>query len=143
MIIRTVNFGILSRHFKEYQDGIVIINDKKSEFISKLEPLKKSMEEIIILSQNGQVVTELKKNEYSKLQSEAIEIDNDFKFTISKMNDELSKKVYASLNIIITDWANINDVDIVISDSEVVIAKTGVDITERILEVIKEKELYV
>ena len=46
------------------------------------------------------------------------------------------KKVYASLNIIITDWANINDVDIVISDSEVVVTKLGVDITENILEVI-------
>lgn len=43
MIIKTVNFGILSKHFKEYQEGIIVINDKKSEFISKLEPLKKSM----------------------------------------------------------------------------------------------------
>lgn len=143
MIIKTVNFGILSKHFKDYQDGILLINDKKSEFLKKLEPLKKSMEDIIILSQNGQVVSDEKKLEYSKLQEDAINIDNDFKYTISKMNDELSKRIYLSLNEIIKEWSGKNDVDIVISDSEVVISKEGIDITDNILKLIKEKGLFI
>lgn len=59
------------------------------------------------------------------------------------MNDDLSKRVYVSLNEIISNWTSNNDVDIVISDSEVVVSKIGVDITENILELIKEKELYI
>ena len=41
MTIKVVNFEILSRHYKNYQDGITKISDTKKEFIERLDPFKK------------------------------------------------------------------------------------------------------
>lgn len=143
MIIKIVNFEKLSKHYKLYQEGLININLKKDEFLTKLEPLKNSMQDIMNISQRGETVTDAMKQEYEVLQDEAVQIDGDFRHEIKKMNDELSREVYLELKELIGEWSSSNDVDMVIDDSNVVISKVGVDITDDILEIIKSKDLFI
>jgi Skp family chaperone for outer membrane proteins len=144
MTIKVVNFEILSRHYKNYQDGITKISDTKKEFIERLDPFKKEMEIIINKANNGEKLTEEQETKFQDFQNQAVEIDEDFKFTMRKMNDELSKAIYSDLSNFISEWTSLNtEVDLVIGSTEVVILKEEHDVTEQVLEIIKEKGLHV
>lgn len=143
-MIKTVNFGILTKHYIKYQEGIVTINDKKNEFVEKLEPLKIAMSTIIDASQRGEEITQQKEEEFKLLQDNAIELDNEFKATVGKMNTDFSKEIYEDLSIIINEWSiTKTDIDMVIDNGEVVYSKPELDITNDILEILKEKGLYI
>ena len=144
MTIKVVNFEILSRHYKNYQDGITKISDTKKEFIERLDPFKKEMEIIINKANNGEKLTEEQETKFQDFQNQAVEIDEDFKFTMRKMNDELSKAIYSDLSNFISEWTSLNtEVDLVIGSTEVVFLKEEHDVTEQVLEIIKEKGLHV
>lgn len=143
MTIKVVNFEILSRHYKNYQDGITKISDTKKEFIERLDPFKKEMETIINKANNGEKLTEEQEKKFQEFQNQAVEIDEDFKFTMRKMNDELSKEIYGDLSKFINEWTLNTEVDLVISSTEVVFLKEEHDVTEQVLEVIKQAGLYV
>ena len=144
MTIKVVNFEILSRHYKNYQDGITKISDTKKEFIERLDPFKKEMELIITKANNGEKLTPEQEAKFQDFQNQAVEIDEDFKFTMRKMNDELSKAIYTDLSNFINEWTKLNtEVDLVIGSTEVVFLKEEHDVTEQVLEIIKEKGLHV
>jgi len=144
MTIKVVNFEILSRHYKNYQDGITKISDTKKEFIERLDPFKKEMEIIITKANNGEKLSEEQEAKFQEFQSQAVEIDEDFKFTMRKMNDELSKAIYSDLSSFINEWTTLNtEVDLVISSTEVVFLKEEHDVTEQVLEIIKQAGLHV
>lgn len=143
-MIKTVDFGILTKHYIKYQDGITVINSKKNQFIEKLEPLKNAMTVIIDASQRGEEITREKEEEFKLLQENAIELDNEFKATVGKMNTDFSKEIYENLSVIINEWSvTKGDIDMVIDNGEVVYSKPELDITNDILEVLKEKGLYI
>ena len=144
MTIKVVNFEILSRHYKNYQDGITKISDTKKQFIERLDPFKKEMETIINKANNGEKLSEEQEAKFQEFQNKAVEIDEDFKFTMRKMNDELSKAIYSDLSSFINEWTTLNtEVDLVIGSTEVVFLKEEHDVTEQVLEIIKEKGLHV
>jgi len=144
MTIKVVNFEILSRHYKNYQDGITKISDTKKEFIERLDPFKKEMEIIINKANNGEKLTPEQEAKFQDFQNQAVEIDEDFKFTMRKMNDELSKAIYADLSNFINEWTKLNtEVDLVIGSTEVVFLKEEHDVTEQVLEIIKQAGLHV
>ena len=144
MTIKVVNFEILSRHYKNYQDGINKISDTKKEFIERLDPFKKEMETIINKANNGEKLSEEQETKFQEFQNQAVEIDEEFKFTMRKMNDELSKAIYSDLSNFINEWTTLNtEVDLVIGSTEVVFLKEEHDVTEQVLEIIKEKGLHV
>lgn len=143
-MVKTVSFGILTKHYTKYQEGAKTISAKKSEFLEKLEPLKVAMNSIVEASQRGEEISQQKQDEFRILQDEAIQIDNDFKFEINKMNTELSREIYTQLSSIIGEWVQTQDgIDMVIDDNEVVYSRPGLEITDNILEVLKEKGLYI
>ena len=144
MTIKVVNFEILSRHYKHYQDGITKISDTKKEFIERLDPFKKEMETIINKANNGEKLIPEQEAKFQDFQNQAVEIDEDFKFTMRKMNDELSKVIYADLSNFINEWTTLNtEVDLVIGSTEVVFLKEEHDVTEQVLEIIKQAGLHV
>jgi Skp family chaperone for outer membrane proteins len=60
-----------------------------------------------------------------------------------EMNDELSKSVYAELSEIITKWSVDKNIDMVIGSTEVVFSKRGTFATNDILEILKEKDMFI
>lgn len=147
MIIRIIDFQELTAHYKNYREGINRIEEKKKEFLEKLEPLKKEMNDIIRYAQSGLIVDSesqrVKSERFQLLQQEAVSMDNDFKYEVKKMSEEINQKSYDELSKIIEHWSVENNIDMVIGKMEVVFNKEEFEATSDILEILKQKELYV
>jgi Skp family chaperone for outer membrane proteins len=147
MNIKVVDFEILTRHYKKYREGVDVIEEEKSKFLEKLEPVKKEMNLIISAASSGLVVdnkTQQKRSEdFQKLQQKAIEMDKDFKFNLKKMTDELNEEVYDELSEIITSWSIENNIDLVTGKMEVIYSSKEYDATNSILDIFKDKGCYV
>ena len=147
MEIRVIDFEILTRHYKNYREGIDKINNEKDLFLKKLEPFKKEMNAIIASASSGIIVDQKtqqqKIEEFQRLQDEAVEMDKQFKFQMKEMREELNSISYDELSEIITSWAESNSIDIVSGKMEIVFSNPKFDATDSILEILKEKELFV
>jgi Skp family chaperone for outer membrane proteins len=147
MIIKVVDFEVLSRHLKKYQDGLNEISEVKRKFVDRLTPFKKEMESIITAANSGIVLDEESEKKrvdrFQEIQNTAVEVDVEFKQEMRKMNDELSKSVYAELSEIITKWSVDKNIDMVIGSTEVVFLKEEHFATNDILEILKEKDMFI
>jgi len=144
MNIKVVDFEILSRHYVKYQEGITKIEEVKDEFVKRLDPFKNEMQELLKNSMTADEETQKTSAErFQILQEEGMMIDEEFKRKMRQMNDELSKDIYNDLERIITEWAASNDVDMVIGSTEVVFLKQEHYITSYIIDLLKERDLYI
>ena len=90
-------------------------------------------------------MVKMKSNEVdiNQVQNEALAIDGEFKKTMAQMNKELSSKVFESLKVIINEYSMVNNIDMVIGNTEVVFIKEEHNITNLILETMKVKSLFI
>lgn len=146
MEFRVADFEKLSLHFTVYNEGLNKIEDYRKEVLIKVEPLRKEMQSIIYAAESGIVLDSKSENErvqrFQSLQNELMDIDKDAKAEMAKRRDSLTKEVYNSLQAIVEDWSIENSIDLVIGKLEVVFLKPELEITEQILNVLKEKNLY-
>jgi Skp family chaperone for outer membrane proteins len=146
MKLRVTDFEILTKNYSNYQDGIKRIEEEKKDFIKSLEPVKKEMESIISQMSSGIIMDETtqkeKEEKFRSLQEQAMNIDNQFKTEMHRLHDELNKKTFDELSEIIDTYSKSNDIDMVIGKMEVVYLKEEFEITNDILEILKEKNLY-
>jgi Skp family chaperone for outer membrane proteins len=147
MELRVADFGILTRYYKTYAEGRQEINKVRDEFIKRLDPMRKEMEQIINSQTSSLIVDpqiqQARYERFQKLQAEAMQIDGDYKHQVTEMKQELTKKTYDELQKLISQWSAKNSIDMVIGKMEVVHLNPNFDITNTILEVIKEQGLYV
>jgi hypothetical protein len=146
MQIRVVDFEILTRNFTKYQEGIQKIENHKQKFLEQVEPYRKEMENILMMSQSGIIIDQMTQKQraekFQKMQQEVMDLDNDFKVELQKLKSKLSSESYSYLESYITEWSVKNDIDIVLGTAEVVFSKPELDITNQILDVLKSKGLY-
>ena len=146
MELRVVDFEILTKNYKNYQEGIKNIETEKQEFIKSLEPVKKEMENIIAQMSSGIIMDEKaqmeKEEKFKSLQDQAVGIDNQFKIEMRRLHEELNKSTYDDLSAIISEYSEANSIDLVIGKMEIVYLVDKFEITEQILEVLKEKGLF-
>jgi Skp family chaperone for outer membrane proteins len=136
MKIRTVDFEILTKNYSKYQEGLQEIENKKNEFIKRLEPLKNEMERIITTSSNLTLDNNLQQERvarFEKLKAEAMEIDSESREVLSSMKQELNSNTYDELEVIIGEWGKKNEIDMIIGKMEVVYCNPISEITEDIL----------
>ena len=143
MEIRIIDFEILTRHYVKYQQGLVEINDLKSSFRDKIEPFRKEMQNLMISAQTDSEILKEKMERFEELKQQAIDIDHDYKTQVSQMQDKLTKSTYSDLEKIISEWRELNSIDLVIGKIEVVCLNSNYESTNDILEILKEKNLFV
>jgi Skp family chaperone for outer membrane proteins len=144
MNIKVVDFGELSKHYIRYQDGISKIQEVKEEFIKRLDPFKNEMQELLKSSMTADEKTQKESAErFQILQEEGMQIDEEFKQKMRQMNDELSKEIYNDLERIIDEWASSKEIDMIVGSTEVVFLKKEHYVTSYIIDLLKEKELYI
>lgn len=147
MEIRVLDFDILTKNYKNYQDGLNNIAGEKNEFITKLGPIKSEMENIINSAKSGLVLDPAtqrqKEQKFSELQQEAMMIDGDFKARMRELHDSLNKTTFDELSHFVNEWATENSIDLITGKMEVVFANDKYDATNDILEILKSKNLYV
>ena len=147
MEIRVLDFDILTKNYKNYQEGLNNIAGEKNEFITKLGPIKSEMETIINAAKSGLVLDPAtqrqKEQKFSELQQEAMMIDGDFKARMRELHDSLNKTTFDELTSFVNEWAKENSIDLITGKMEVVFANDKYDATNNILDILKEKNLYV
>ena len=147
MEIRVVDFDSLTRNYKNYQDGIASINLVRKDFIAKADILKKEIEEVISSVSSGIVldanIQKEKEEKFRALQEQGMQIDNEFKSTMRELQSDLSKVTFDELSDIINEWSLKNSIDMVIGKMEVVFLTEKYEATNQILEILKERNLYV
>ena len=147
MEIRVLDFDILTKNYKNYQDGIKRIAGEKNQFITKLGPLKNEMESIITAAKSGLILDPAsqrqKEQRFSELQQEAMMVDNEFKSKMRELHDELNKTTFDELSEFVNEWAKENSIDLITGKMEVVFVSDKFDATNHILDILKEKDLYV
>jgi Skp family chaperone for outer membrane proteins len=147
MEIRVIDFEILTTHYKKYRDGVDVINFERKKILEEIEPIKKEMNMIISSATTGIILNgqtqQQQAERFQELQQQIMEIDNDFKVKNKKMIDELNTKSFDELSEIVTDWATTNSIDLVSGKMEIIFCNDKWDVTNDILEILKEKELYV
>lgn len=145
MKIYTVDFESIIKVYKPYIDASMELENEKNGHISIIEGYKKEMQDIINSSQTLILDEKLKKEKmekFGKLQNEASKIDNEFRIRISKMQDEMMKKIYTQIEGIISDFSVKSSIDMVINKTEVIYSSAQVDITSTIIDLVKDKGLY-
>ncbi len=146
MQVRVVDFELVTKHFSTYQDGVERIEQRKKEFIEKIEPYRREMQNILVAAQSGLIVDSMtqkqRQEKFAHMQKEIVELDKVFKGEVQKMRDELTKVTYKELEDYIVNFSKSNDFDCVIGKLEVVYCKDEFDVTNQILELLKEKGVY-
>lgn len=147
MEIRVIDFDTLTKNYTKYQEGILNLSKVRNSFIDRIDPIKKEMQSIINTANSGLVIdraTQEKNNaKFTELQEEAMNIDNEYKVTMKAEQDSLNKTTYDELSEIITEWTSDKNIDMVIGKMEVVFLKDEFEITNDVLEILKEKDLYI
>lgn len=146
MEIRVIDFDTLTKNYTKYQEGILNLSKVRNSFIDRIDPIKKEMQSIINTANSGLVIdraTQEKNNaKFTELQEEAMNIDNEYKVTMKAEQDSLNKTTYDELSEIITEWTSDKNIDMVIGKMEVVFVNESNEITNDILEILKDKNLY-
>ena len=81
-------------------------------------------------------------SEVKKLRNELISINNANKEKLNNINDdkdEVSKSFMSQINIILKEFAETNNIDIVISSKQMLIGKSSLDVTDDLMEIIDKK----
>lgn len=146
MEFRVVDFEILTKNYKNYQEGIKSIEEEKNSFIKSLDPVKKEMESIISQMSSGLIIDEKtqreKEEKFRSLQEQAMSIDNRFKVEMKKLHEDLNKKTFDELSEIIDEYSKSNGIDLVIGKMEVVFIVDKFEITDNIVSILKERNLF-
>ena len=143
MEFRIVDFEILSSHYIKYKEGLGVLDFIRSEYLTKLEPIKKEMNTIIASMQSGVVVNAKTQQENSErfqlLQEELVSIDKDATQKLTNYRDKMTKEVYGEMEVIITEWSKSHNIDLVMGKIECVYVTEEFEVTDYILEVFKSK----
>lgn len=145
MKIYTVNFENIVKVYKPYVNAVKSMEVDKKNHIEKIEKYKAEMQSIINSSQTLILDEKMKKEkmeQFGKLQNEASKLDIDFRTYLSKLQDDTMKKVYDEISDIINEFSERRSIDMVINKTEVIYFSKNMDITDTIVDIIKEKTLY-
>ena len=143
MEIRIVDFEILTRHYTKYQEGINEINTLKKLFMDRIEPFRKEIQKLMVAAQtDGEVIKE-RMERFEELKQAALEIDQEYKDQVIQMQDKLTKSTYEDLEKIISEWRELNSIDLVIGKIEVVCLNSKYESTNEILDILKSKSLFI
>lgn len=147
MKIRVIDFGILTTHYKNYRDGVDLVNTERNRVLEQIQPIQKEMNAIINSATNGVILgnenPQQQSEKFQQLQQELVTIDGDYKAKNKKMVDELNTRCFEELSIIVSDWATENSIDVVSGKMEIIYCNGAFDVTAELLEILKEKGLYV
>lgn len=146
MEIRVIDFEVLTRNFKAYIEGHNNIQSEKRKMLESVDLEKKEFESIIKRSQSGILMDEASQKRdaerFRQIQESLMKADMDFKKKLKEMSDDLNTSVYDQLSVIINDWAKDNSVDLVMGKMEVVYNREQIDVTNHIIEILKQKGLH-
>lgn len=145
MKIFTVNFEHLIKNYTLYQNSLKELELGKEKFTNKVDEIRKEME-MIVSSSRLLVLDESLKNQNSmklrELQSEGLKLESEFRSMISQRQNEILEKSFSEIAEIAKDWSIKNGADLVLNINAIIFSKNEHDVTQKIIDILREKDLY-
>lgn len=144
MKIYVVDFEQVLKNFINYHESLKLIQTQKDKFSDDIEKIKKEMEGIIsasrlLVDDKSQMEQAAK---FKELQAKAIKLESEFRSDIVELQNAELEKNFSEVSEIVKEWANKEEIDMVINKNQSLFVSDKFDATEAIIEVLKVKELY-
>jgi Skp family chaperone for outer membrane proteins len=145
MKIFIVNFEQIIKNYTPYQNSSKEIENEKNKFTNRVQEIKNEMETIVnssrllVLDQSLKEQNGLKLRE---LQAEGMKLESEFRYMISQKQNEILEKNFSEISDIVKKWATDNKADIVLNNNSIVFSKESLDVTDKIVDILKKENLY-
>jgi Skp family chaperone for outer membrane proteins len=147
MEIRVVDFELVTRHFRTYQEGLELVEIEKKFFLESLKPFKAEIQRIMIDNAKEVVpdrrLREQRNENFEKIQKEVVVLEKEYNEKIKKIHDAYTIKTFDELQVIITEWASQAGIDLVTSKMEVIFNSDKIDATNQVIDLLKQKDMFV
>jgi Skp family chaperone for outer membrane proteins len=145
MKIYVVDFEEVLKNFTPYHESLKKIQSEKQKFADDIEDIKKEMETIVnssrslLLDENTQRDNA---NRFKDLQTKAIKLESEFRNDIVTLQNSELEQNFKQVSEIVQDWSSKENLDLVINKSQALFVSEKYDATSKIVDILKEKELY-
>jgi Skp family chaperone for outer membrane proteins len=145
MTTYVLDFEEVLRNFQPYHESLKMIQKEKKEFSDLIEGIKKEMEQILASNKSlilDDVTNQKNQLRFRELQNKAVQAESEFRTTIvEKQNAEVEKN-FSQIMDLVNDYATEKSFDLVVNKNQVVFVNPKFEITTQIIEIVKEKGLY-
>ena len=146
MTTHILDFEEVLRNFEPYHVSLKSIQKEKKEFSELIDAIKVEMETILSGSKSlilDDATNQKNQMRFKELQNKAVQAESEFRSNIvAKQNEEVEKNFQQIMDIV-QEYSIENSLDLVVNKSTVVYVNPKLEITQQIIEVVKQKELYV
>ena len=146
MTTHILDFEEVLRNFEPYHVSLKSIQKEKKEFSELIDAIKAEMETILSGSKSlilDDATNQKNQMRFKELQNKAVQAESEFRSNIvAKQNEEVEKNFQQIMDIV-QEYSIENSLDLVVNKSTIVYVNPKLEITQQIIEVVKQKELYV
>ena len=146
MTTHILDFEEVLRNFEPYHVSLKSIQKEKKEFSELIDNIKVEMETILSGSKSlilDDATNQKNQMRFKELQNKAVQAESEFRSNIvAKQNEEVEKNFQQIMDIV-QEYSIENSLDLVVNKSTIVYVNPKLEITQQIIEVVKQKELYV
>jgi hypothetical protein len=146
MTTHILDFEEVLRNFEPYHVSLKSIQKEKKEFSELIDAIKVEMETILSGSKSlilDDATNQKNQMRFKELQNKAVQAESEFRSNIvAKQNEEVEKNFQQIMDIV-QEYSTENSLDLVVNKSTIVYVNPKLEITQQIIEVVKQKELYV
>ena len=146
MTTHILDFEEVLRNFEPYHVSLKSIQKEKKEFSELIDAIKVEMETILSGSKSlllDDATNQKNQMRFKELQNKAMQAESEFRSNIVARQNEEVEKNFQQIMDIVQEYSIENSLDLVVNKSTVVYVNPKLEITQQIIEVVKQKELYV
>ena len=146
MTTHILDFEEVLRNFEPYHVSLKSIQKEKKEFSELIDAIKAEMETILSGSKSlilDDATNQKNQMRFKELQNKAMQAESEFRSNIVARQNEEVEKNFQQIMDIVQEYSIENSLDLVVNKSTVVYVNPKLEITQQIIEVVKQKELYV
>ena len=146
MTTHILDFEEVLRNFEPYHVSLKSIQKEKKEFSELIDAIKVEMETILSGSKSlilDDATNQKNQMRFKELQNKAVQAESEFRSNIVARQNEEVEKNFQQIMDIVQEYSIENSLDLVVNKSTVVYVNPKLEITQQIIEVVKQKELYV
>ncbi len=144
MEFRIVDTEVLLKNFKPYHQSMDKITVEKKKFTDRVEKIRTEMESIVKASQIilDEKTMKIKQTRFQELQAEAVELENEFREMITKLQNEELDKNFKEVSGVIEEWSATNKIGHVFNKLQLAYTDGTADCTNEVINLFKEKDLF-
>jgi len=146
MKIYSVDFEQVVKNYKNYVSQMLDLDQIKMTHQNEMEIFKKEMESIIASANSGLIIDEntQKANiqRFKDLQMNASKKENEFRTKFTERQNDIMESSFEEISELINDYASSEEIDMIVSKSQLIFAKAEFDLTDTVIGVLKERDLF-